>query len=602
MGLNAQNGERPGWLYGTGSAQAASEAEATRLAKAEAISAVFQELGKDELFQRMFLSDWPAAVEVESKSVKGDENAGYTVELSVAVDQNAVILAEGPYTAAATGLLNRAHKLVEQAEEAIRRASAEEAELEIQSAFGRYSKGKSLLAEARIILSPLGDDSIFSDEGMNLSALSTTIDGLSATVESGLSRIERLNAEIAGEQGRRQYHRTLDNLEERLSESERVIRRHIPESPFYDRPVEKLQSIRGELQTTVEDLESIAGNLESAKATLPSDEELALKRVELASDNAKRLIEHGRRMIREVEREIAYPRLERQEDAARRSRRREAFGKGLRWAFFHKPKDYISYSRFLPLTMDHRDGRSRLAPVEWDLAAEASFDPGIWLRAALAREIDYSATTLYRRSLRQTVCVGIAGKRIFGLGLSWDWVAHGNLNVSGGADPGSTTGASATGTVTGDGETDLAELTGETAVTLYLGRPNRELRRTDILFGLTYQIPRYWGSIIVPYHLNAGLDAKMRLERFVVLEATAKTGFVPLQAADQDDAALSEEIVKAWPYQFEWRAGIGLRLPPPFAIKVFYGQIHGRPAGVSADTTNAALLRRGWTFALEYSI
>lgn len=568
-----EDADRPGWLYATGTGTAAAEVEAKRLAKANAIGAVFRDLGKDTLFQRMFLSDWPEAVEVDSQTIEGDDETGFTAEVRVAIDQNAVILAEGPYNAAATGLLNRAEALLEEADAAVRRAANEESELEVQKAFGSYHRAESLVGEIRILLSPVGDDSVFSDGGANLSALLTTSDGIEATVAAGLGRIEKLAAEIETEQGRRQHQETLARIEERLGRADEAIRRHVPNSPFYDLPVEKLESIKGELTTTVADLQSIVENLKSLETTIGDAGEMARRRVDLALETTRGLLDHGRRMLGEVEREIAYPRLERQEDEARRARRKKALGRAARWTFLHRPMDYLSYSVDLPFLVDHRDGSDTRRPAEWQLAAEASFRPGIWLHAELSRQLDGGAYGVYRSAVHQEVGIGLVAKRIWGVGFGWDWGAFA-------------------------GEERETALTADSTASFYLGRPSQALRRADILFSLTYRLPRYFDSLVVPYHVNGKLEATFRLEQILIVEGMVRSDVVSTDRESTD--VPTEDSILGQPYVFEWTAGVGFRLPPPFILRVRYGETRERTAGERESPLD--LVRRGWSFALGYTI
>lgn len=566
----AQTGERPGWVYSSGTGSATTEREAARLAKGAALAEAFRDIGKDELFESMFLSDWPAAVQVEEQFFEGDEESGFTATVRIAIDQNALILAEGPYAAAATGLLNRAASLVDDAETATRRATEFEGELEVQSAFGEYSRAESLLAEARIVLSPIGDDSVFSDSGANVSSLATTIDSLSATVSTGLARIDRLSSEIETEQGRRQYREVLSQVEDRLNAASSVVQAHLPKSPFYDLPVDELESMRGALTLTLDDLISVQENYRSVLTSLPEGEELAAKRVDLGLSNAERLAEHTERMIEELEREIDYPRLERQEDEARRKRRRQTVGRGIRWTFFHQPLGFFTYSQMLPLMIDHRDGRTRLPRTEYSLEVEGVVNPGLWLRTELRRSVRGGNADMYRRSLSQTVGIGLAGRRIWGLGFSWDWFAKDSVDTA---------------------------LFAERRVSLHLGKPNRKLNRADIMLSLGYQLPQFWGGFVAPYHLNFTFDSIVRIERILILEAMARSGLVSTIA---DGTSMTAAHVRDQPYQLEWRTGVGLRLPPPVTLKAYYGETYERPEG--QPEADVGRVRRGWIFAVGYTI
>ena len=193
---------------------------AVRQARARGIAAVMETLAKDELFTRMLLSEYPLAVSVDSLVVDGD----------------AVNLTEGPYEGAAVGLLERSERLLQQADAATRRGADRESQLSAQDAYGAYSEAQSALEEVRVILAPLGDNSVFTRSGSNLAALRTRLDALETSVAGGLARIERIEQDLEAEQGVRQSVETLRALEERVDAATLVETAPFPNGERAGRP------------------------------------------------------------------------------------------------------------------------------------------------------------------------------------------------------------------------------------------------------------------------------------------------------------------------------------------------------------------------------
>jgi hypothetical protein len=114
---------------------------------------------------------------------------------------------------------------------------------------------------------------------------------------------------------------------------------------------------------------------------------------------------------------------------------------------------------------------------------------------------------------------------------------------------------------------------------------------------LGYQLPQFWGSFVVPYHLNFEFDTVMRIERILVLEAMARSGLISTIA---NPGPVTTESVRSRPYQLEWRVGVGFKLPPPVTLKTYYGETYERAAG--QPDAGIGRIRRGWFFAVGYTI
>ena len=97
--------------HGVGKATAVDRDEALRLAKADALKLIFSRIGKDKMFQEMFISSWPGSISIEKDSVTEDEN-GFTAAVTVKIDRNSIIMTEGQYRVSAVSLLDRAEKII----------------------------------------------------------------------------------------------------------------------------------------------------------------------------------------------------------------------------------------------------------------------------------------------------------------------------------------------------------------------------------------------------------------------------------------------------------------------------------------------------------
>ncbi len=578
--LCSQPATRIGWHYAAAASSAETEEAAVRQAKARGIAAVMETLAKDELFTRMLLSEYPLAVSVDSLVVDGDTDHGFSARLRVGVDGNAVNLTEGPYEGAAVGLLERSERLLQQADAATRRGADRESQLSAQDAYGAYSEAQSVLEEVRVILAPLGDNSVFTRSGSNLAALRTRLDALETSVAGGLARIERIEQDLEAEQGVRQSVETLRALEERVDAARTVVERYVVRSPFFDIPREELESIRGELEATSAELAAVADRLIQLRSTVEERDPLVAERAQIEITAARTLMDRSDRMVEEVVREIRYPRLERQADEARRKLRRQAVAEGIRWSLLHQPGGHIRAAKTAAVVIDHRDGLTASRPTGFSVSGEVAFVPGVWLMTRLDRRVTVLAGGGNQRELTQRVAAGAVGRRLFGVGYGWDWHA-----VREQADP--------------------VELAPTRAVSLYLGRPNDSEQRIDLLVAATYRVPHFWGAFIGPYHLNLETVVTARLPRFLTIEGATGSWVDPIAATLVETApspTVNEQVAAAIgssAHHIWFRTGIGLRIPAPWTWKVRYGHDYTRPADGSAPLE---LLSRGWRFAVEYSL
>lgn len=575
---------RTGYHYAEGSATASSQEEATRLAKAKALDRIFDEQSKDDLFQSMFLSEYPMSIQTDPPAVTEEAEETLRVTVRVGVDTSAMNLLESTYQAVAIGLLNRAQGLLEDADATVAQAAAAETQLDPRSAYAAYSAARSDLDEITEILTPLGDDGVYSDSGENLSSLNARTSALATKVATGLARIEEIESEVASEQGMTQARETLATLEAQVDEGREVVTDHGRRSPFFDIPEGELRSIEGEITAALDLLAATDDRLGALAESNGSADPFLVDRVEIAHARIEQIVANGERMIREVQAEIRYPRIERQEDEARRQARREAIAAGVTWALLHDSTGYFRVAADLPIVF-HEAGSSRVRrPNDWLISTEVAFVPGLWFSTTFERDVlplppqpnVAVGGNISQRRLTQHVAIGYAGNWLIGGGFSWDWTARELL-------------------IAPDAETEPVETELDTArlLSVYLGKSNIDLQRIDFLAQLSYMLPgESVGRFLPEYHLNAGLDVRLRLPRVLQLEAGA------FHRVERKASAEDADFMDT-PYTVGFSASVGLRLPLPFTWKIVYEHLYARRLG-SEEPLSA--IYRGWGFAVEYTL
>lgn len=572
--------------HALGSAAAPTAEEAERLAKAAALQRCFREIGKDELFQSLFISSWPDAISVEASRAEKAKDGGMTVVLRVRVDRNAVIMTEAQYRNAATDLLNRCEKLVEELEKTLTDAAADETNLRIPQALTGYRNARSRLREIAVLLKPMGDDSQASETGKSLAAVRGTVKALEERVNAGMERIESIEKKTEKDAATEELMGTLDLLAAEIEKIRLATSEHEQLSPFYDMPRARLESIVIELKKNRDKTGVVKEKLAFLKGKVPADRVLIEQKLQLAAADAAELDAKLKTLLSAAELEIREPRLARQETA----RRWSEIGKGavaaLDYAFLHKPADIVSLRYEIPFSWDGENPIGYTGERDFRIQAEGAFPFGFWIRGQLshaetALSPAAAASGTVDSSLSSEAAIGYFRGLLIAVGFGWDWT-----HVVFAADPA------------------MAQKTAkENHVRVLFGGANRDGNRIDWLLSLKYRFPLFADPFVVPYHLNAGLDYAFRVADILILEAGVSTGCFQDTAKDTA-AGTAAGVVKVVPtdltYVFSWRAAAALRIPGPFAWGVTHQGEWIGPIADSLGTIPAGAYRGEWGLFVEY--
>ncbi len=560
--------EDSGRYRAAGAGRGASEEESLRLAKSEALGRIFRETGKDELFSEMFVSSWPEAIRIESSSSERNSDGSFSAKAKISVDRNATMLLEQSYRSAAAALLDKAEKLLASAERKIDRAKEAEAELRLPDAFVLYRQGRGEGQQAVDSMKPLGDNSLLSERGTNLASLRRMAASLAVRADEGLSRIDVAEKKTVSASQADEAGMTLELIEAEFAELSKSVEKRRAASPFYDLPAGELESIRDELDSAMEKGRLIVERLGAVSASVPESRTFLKQKAAFLRTDAEDLVKSVRGMKQAAEEELRYPRLARQEDARKSKERREAIA----WVFLHKPYEYLTLRYELPVLYDPDKGWDDLPALNFKLSLEGSFKPGVWLRTSLEhKETEYGALNL--RVLRQEASIGLFGDTLWGIGFAWDWIR--DLSSHG---------------------TDL-DTVDHYAVKLHYGKIDRERYRPFIVASLTYQIPRYTDEFIPAYHVNCGVDVRIKAEDYVFVE-----GSFASKAVQTGTGSEPESLRGNLAHVVEWKIGVAFRLPSPFAWGISYRGGRIAPIDVEGNAGTYRRLPDGWSLFIEYAL
>lgn len=554
--------------HAQGQAQAPDRAEAQRLAKADALTRLFSEIGKDHIFAEMAISGWPEYITVEEAlTVERDEI--YTALVQVAVATSAIMLTEQKYQVAVTELLGRAEGVLQEVEEELAQADDHERNLRVAEALVSYRRARSRASEATELTRDIGDKSVVSEQGNTIAALSARLDALDVRITDGLDRMQAIEDETRQNQATDELTRTVELYETELEDIEERNQENLELSPFYDLPRTRLDAILTELTADLGKSTTIVDELERILGVIPQESQYMRQKADLSLSDARVLVTRLTRMEEEVRAEIRLPRLVRQERARQRRATLDAVGAGLKYAFLHKPTDTVTLEWILPLRWDMESALETTDEADLLLEAEGVFGGGLWVRGSLGHDdvVDGLGDTWRSQAWGSSFDIGFGKQTLLGLGLSWDWQR--TVGQAGG----------------------LAER--EMGARLHLGGVDLDRRRVNWLLSLGYAVPMVnAGEILIPYHLNLSLALKIKAGDVLLLRAHLRT-------KAYQSGVLGESFASAFSYRFDWGAGVGLRLPPPFIIAVEYGgQVTAglTPAGLGDTDPHVG----AWTVSLGY--
>jgi len=536
--------------HALGSATAPTVEEAERLAKAAALQRCFREIGKDALFQSLFISSWPDAIAVEARRAEKAKEGGMTVLLRVRVDGNAVIMTETQYRNTATDLLNRGEKLVGELEKSLADATADETNLQIAQALTEYRNARSRIREIGVLLKAMGDESQVSESGKSLAALRQTVKALEERVSAGMDRIESIEKKTEKDAATEEMADALELLSAEIEKIGLDVEKQEALSPFYDLPRAQLEPIVIGLKNGQDKMKLVTEKLAFMKGKVPADRVLMEQKVQMALADAAELEAKLKSLKEAADLELRNPRLARQESA----RFWSEVGKGslgaLSYAFLHKPADVVSLRYDLPFAWDGEHAIGGTMEQDFRLQAEGAFPFGFWIRGQLANSetalVSDAATgsRAVNTALYSEADLGYFRGILFAAGFGWDWT-HGIIPA---------------------GSTVSQKTAKESYVRVMLGGANQEGTRIDWLLSLKYRFPLFADPFLVPYHFNVGLDYMLRAADILLLEAGVSTGCLQDTAVETVSLIKPEDLT----YAFSWRFAVALRVPGPFAWGIMH--------------------------------
>ncbi len=560
--------------HGVGEGEGAVQVEAERAAKAAALDRIFSELGKDRMFQEMYISMWPEAIVVEESVGEERKDGSYYAEVRVRIDQQAVIITQPNYAENVQNILDRTEKILEEAEESVRAAQGHEENLRMAAAYTQFKQVETRLAELRLLLAPLGDSSLQSRNGNTKPALTQISSTLQSTVSSGIERLEKIERETEVSEATEEIRRTYTLLDQELEGIGGIVEKYGVQSPFYDIPKPELQAVLVELEQARELNGEIGEKLLTLKEGVPKDKLFLIEKIDLSYADTERLDAVLERLAGEVKLEIRAPRLVRQE----RARKWGQFTQGLASALVERtPRDIFVFRYYLPLGLDagsRGDGFGFTGQFEFAAALEYYFADLVWFNTVLEKRDTLTGIDSKSIGFSQELNLGFGRLFLVGIGGGWDWGRW--VRAAGVSDPA------------------VRELYGN----VFVGMIDREQNWPWGL--LTLKVPFRFAPVLYLGRLNGGLEAMLRISTLFQLGGSLYSGFV------QTDAAGSPESVRDDPgdyleYQFQWMVTFGVRLPKPFlwGLRVEGGSSADISGNVVGDPGPLPLL---WRLFIQYSL
>ncbi len=522
--------------HGYGEGQGRTEAEALRLAKAEAIDFVFRELKKDDMFIEIFISKWPEAIVLEDSIVQEVEEGVFEARVQIKVDQQAVLMTEQTYQESVLNLLDRAEAILDEVEPKVKTAQGHEENLRLGEAYINYKQAENRLDELQLLLDPLGDSSLQSNKGNSKPAIISVARTLRKTVESGLKRLVDIEKETEVSEATLEIQKTYALLLEEKMKVDSVISTYLPMSPFYDLRRSKLEAILQEIQQAMDLSEEIGGKLKTLGEEIPFDKVYLREKINLSYKEAEQQEETLERLERELKDEIRLPRLVRQERAQKAKQFKEKLGYVL---LRREPRDIFILRYYLPFGVNTgpnaRFGLTR--EFEIKMAVEYYFTEFFWFQTALWKDDLYLEPDIKDIAFSQEVHLGLGRNFLVGGGASWDWGRWVKNSVS--TEPAAS----------------------HFSVDAFIGGIDSERQWPWGLFIL--KVPFRPGILLFDKHLNLCLELQLRIAHIFQIEAGLSSGFYYLAAA-KDISAVKSNPGTYVQYQLRYFGLFGVRLPKPF--------------------------------------
>lgn len=556
--------------HSVGQNSSESREEAVRLAKAEAIKRIFSEIGKDALFQQMFISIFPQFIVVDASGVTKTEEI-YTAKVKITIDQNAVIMMEEQYRAAVEDILNQGEATIQSTEKILREAETAEVNLRMSEAMLSYRSAVVRCQEIEELFKNIGDSSIHSNQGNSILVLKKIAASLRTRSTEGVNRLEELENELEKDSALEELMKTLELILAEIGNTEEVIKTYADLQPFFDLPKTQLENIKLDLTNALEKTDTIGEKLTFLTKQVPEERLLVKEKVNISLNELARIKSKLTKMKKDVEQEMRYPRLVRQQHSQNWKNFLAGVDDVARYLFLHKSADILSFRWYPPFFWEAEGDFILSHDRNTYIRAEKAFEAGFWIRTQLT----FGQLEVLNRNIleyaNQELAMGYFRDRIlFGAGLCWDW----NRTIND------------------------AEVLTEKIFKIYFGGVDRKRTRANWLLFLNYQIPRFMSPFRLVYQVNGELGVLLRVEEILLVETSLFSG--TFQDSLPGTGGLALENLE---YGFNWRLGLGLRFPGPFVWGVYYN-LGSRTSlnAIDADEKMGAFQEKNyWGAYIEYS-
>jgi tetratricopeptide (TPR) repeat protein len=412
--------------FGTATAQAATEQEALAAAKRAALRVIIDNLGYDDLFFELFVSELPFSVSFET--VKSQSGGGsYRVTVTASVDETTLqILYSGEYARSVSNLVDGAELRLAAAERSERDGTAFERDGDFESALGSYWMAMDEAAAGVSLVAPIGESAIESTKGRTAADLRRALSSVKQAAQAGAERARTALAESEVDDAVREAVASIEAMLDDVVAARELLADYdsmLSSPASYDRAA--LEKARADLADA---REVLAKDLELASrlaASMPEDRASTRNRLEFARTRLEAAYKAIGSALSIVEREINDPAIARAE--------RDQF---VKWIFFHDPSYIVSLRMNLPLGLaaSARGGPTPVFLGLWDIILEAEGhvpigDGGLWLQSSLEKtdlplSMGTSGVDESSVALSQSIYLGFGSEFILGLGAKWDWVRY----------------------------------------------------------------------------------------------------------------------------------------------------------------------------------
>ena len=555
------------------SGKGSSAKQAEENARNAALHGLFTGLGKDGLFASVFTAPNATPIGLNFQLIESSRDGlSFKAVIRLKIDDESVrIVEQGPYLAAAVGILDKAEVASDGAEERSAKAAAAETEGDLGSALGQYGMAVDACRSTIQLVEPVGNPSVFSSKGKRtVLELKKNLAKLLQDASAGVERVKKAESALAADATSAAANDVADAALEAADAAQALLDEVNPVlGDLSANGEDRLAPIRDRLAIQRRSLSDSRAALSRAQAALPKGKGgLVNDKLEFAVRRLATADESLRKAFVAVDREIRDP-------SASRAARTQA----IRWAFLHQPREYLAVRAYLPFTVATTGQKGfEVTPFDLSLGFEGAFTMGgggVWVRSQakmVNTDLAPGAAGGDALALSQSFDFGVWGRTLVFAGYTWDWLRR------------------------VDGES----LPKNGTVKLGMGgvyehrASNERFRRADWLLSLGYELPYAMTGFMFQNVVNAGIEAQFRLGDIALLEAALS------KRLDRLPDLLS---VPRYVSTLGWSVGLGLRLPPPFTIGAEYFGTLVQPLMANGSLGDPTGFEGGhFRFFLQYSI